>query len=82
MNDLTRSENMPINKVDRIGDNNWIWKFVFNGPEATAYEDGIFKLKFIFPNDYTTVGLKLYLWQKVSSKCNRRRPAYMYLSFK
>ena len=61
MNDLTRSENMPINKVDRIGDNNLIWKFVFNGPEATAYEDGIFTLKFIFPNDYPTGGLKLYL---------------------
>ena len=59
-----KSENVPINKVDRIGHNNLIWKIVFNGPEATTYEDGIFILKFIFPNDYPTGGLKLYLWQK------------------
>ena len=36
MNDLTRSENVPINKVDRIGDNNLIWKIVFNGPKAIS----------------------------------------------
>ena len=56
MNYLTRSENVPVNKVDRIGGNNLIWKVVFDGPEATAYEDGIFTLKFVFPNNYPTGG--------------------------
>ena len=56
MNYLTSSENVPVNKVERIGDNNLIWKVVFDGPEATAYEDGIFTLKFVFPNNYPTGG--------------------------
>ncbi len=56
MNYLTKSENVPVNKVDKIGNNNLIWKVVFDGPEATAYEDGIFTLKFVFPNNYPTGG--------------------------
>ena len=36
MNNLTKSKYMPINKVDRIGNNNLIWKIVFNGPKAIS----------------------------------------------
>ena len=56
MNDLRCSERVPVTKVERIDDEELIWKVVFEGPEESPYEDGIFTLKFIFPSDYPTHG--------------------------
>ena len=56
MNDLLNSELVPVNKVERINNNDLIWKVIFEGPDESPYEDGIFILKFIFPNDYPTHG--------------------------
>ena len=56
MNKLKNSKFISVRKTERIGNNDLIWKVVFDGPEETAYEDGIFTLKFIFPNDYPTKG--------------------------
>lgn len=53
---LLKSENIPVNKVERIENNDLHWKVVFDGPEETAYEDGIFTLEFIFPNNYPEKG--------------------------
>lgn len=56
MNDLLNSELVPVNKVERIYNDNLIWKVIFEGPDESPYEDGIFILKFIFPIDYPTHG--------------------------
>jgi ubiquitin-conjugating enzyme E2 I len=56
MNYLTTSENVPVTKVERIDGKNLEWKVIFEGPEASAYEDGIFTLKFVFPQNYPTGG--------------------------
>ena len=56
MNDLIISENVPVNKVERINNNNLHWKIVFDGPLETAYEDGIFTLELIFPENYPIGG--------------------------
>ena len=53
---LTTSENVPVTKVERIDGNNLIWKVIFEGPEASPYEDGIFTLKLVFPTNYPTNG--------------------------
>ena len=53
---LTKSENVPVNKVERIDNNDLLWKVIFDGPEESPYEDGIFTLKFIFPNDFPKSG--------------------------
>ena len=53
---LLKSENIPVNKVERIENSDLHWKVVFDGPEETAYEDGIFTLEFIFPNNYQEKG--------------------------
>ena len=56
MESLTESNLVPVNKVERINNSDLEWKVVFDGPIASSYEDGIFLLKFIFPNDYPTHG--------------------------
>jgi len=56
MNKLKNIKFISIRKTERIGNNDLIWKLVFDGPEETAYEDGIFTLKFKFPNNYPTNG--------------------------
>lgn len=56
MNSLLISENIPVNKVERINNNDLDWKIEFDGPEETAYEDGIFVLEFVFPEDYPIHG--------------------------
>ena len=56
MSDLIWSDNVPVNKVERIDNNDLIWKVVFEGPEESPYEDGIFTLKFIFPETYPKSG--------------------------
>jgi ubiquitin-protein ligase len=56
MNDLLKSELVPVNKVQKINNNNLIWKVIFDGPDESPYEDGIFILKFIFPEDYPKNG--------------------------
>lgn len=53
---LTSSENVPVTKVERIDNNDYIWKVVFDGPEESPYEDGIFTLKFIFQKDFPKKG--------------------------
>lgn len=53
---LTKSENVPVNKVERIDNNDLLWKVIFDGPEESPYEDGIFTLKFIFPKDFPKSG--------------------------
>lgn len=54
---LEKSENVPVNKVECIDENKkLIWKVIFEGPEESPYEDGIFTLKFIFPEDYPKKG--------------------------
>lgn len=56
MNDLKTSELVPVTKAERIDNNDLLWKVVFEGPDESPYEDGIFTLKFIFPEDYPTHG--------------------------
>ena len=56
MQNLRYSERLPVNKVERIDDKDLIWKVVFEGPEESPYEDGIFTLNFIFPSNYPTKG--------------------------
>ncbi len=56
MNNLKNSELVPVTKVERIDNNDLIWKVVFEGPDESPYEDGIFTLKFIFQNDYPISG--------------------------
>lgn len=56
MNYLKVSENVPVKKAERIDNNDLIWKVVFDGPEASPYEGGIFTLKFIFPKNYPEGG--------------------------
>lgn len=53
---LKNSKYVSIRKTERIDNNDLVWKVVFDGPEETAYEDGIFTIKFVFPNDYPTHG--------------------------
>lgn len=65
MNSLTKSENIPVNKVERINGNDLIWKVVFDGPIATAYEYGIFTLKFIFPLNYPIKGPEARFMTKI-----------------
>ena len=56
MNSLLTSENVPVNKVERINNKDDEWKIEFDGPEETAYEDGIFVLEFKFPPNYPIHG--------------------------
>ena len=56
MYSLTSSKYVPVTKVERINSDNLEWKVVFDGPEASAYEDGIFTIKFKFPQNYPTNG--------------------------
>ena len=56
MNDLKTSEHVAVTKAERIENNDLLWKVVFEGPDESPYEDGIFTLKFIFPEDYPTHG--------------------------
>ncbi len=56
MNKLKNSQDISVKKTERIDNNDLIWKVVFEGPKETAYEDGIFTLKFVFPNNYPTGG--------------------------
>lgn len=56
MDDLKKSELVPVTKTERIDNNNLLWKVIFEGPHESPYEDGIFTLKFIFPEDYPTHG--------------------------
>jgi len=56
MNDLKTSEHVAVTKAERIENNDLLWKVVFEGPDESPYEDGIFTLKFIFPEDYPTQG--------------------------
>ena len=56
MNDLKTSELVAVTKAERIDNNDLLWKVVFEGPDESPYEDGIFTLKFIFPEDYPTHG--------------------------
>jgi ubiquitin-protein ligase len=53
---LTKSENVPVNKVERIDNNDLLWKVIFDGPEESPYEDGIFTLKFIFKPGFPKTG--------------------------
>ena len=56
MYSLTSSKYVPVTKVERINSDNLEWKVVFDGPEASAYEDWIFTIKFKFPQNYPTNG--------------------------
>lgn len=56
MEQLKSSKLITIKKAERIGNNDLEWKIVFDGPEETPYEDGIFTLKLIFPKDYPEKG--------------------------
>ena len=56
MNDLKTSQLVPVTKAERIDNNDLLWKVIFEGPDESPYEDGIFTLKFIFPEDYPTHG--------------------------
>lgn len=56
MDNLKNSKYISIRKTEKIDNNDLIWKVVFDGPEETAYEDGIFTLKFVFPNNYPQGG--------------------------
>ena len=56
MNFLLTSQNVPVTKVQRINNDDLIWKVVFEGPEECAYEGGIFTVKFIFPKEYPVKG--------------------------
>ena len=56
MNDLLKSKIISVNKVERINNDELIWKVIFEGPDHSPYEDGIFALKFIFKQDYPTTG--------------------------
>ena len=53
---LKNSKYFTVRKTERIDNNDLVWKVVFDGPEETAYEDGIFTIKFKFPNEYPTKG--------------------------
>ena len=53
---LKNSKYFTVRKTERIDNNDLVWKVVFDGPEETAYEDGIFTIKFEFPNEYPTKG--------------------------
>ena len=52
MNDLLNSQLVPVTKVQKINNEDLIWKVIFDGPDESPYEDGVFILKFIFPNDH------------------------------
>jgi ubiquitin-protein ligase len=41
---LTKNENVPLNKVEIIDNNDLLWKVIFDGPEESLYEYGIFIL--------------------------------------
>ncbi len=56
MEKLKNSNYLSIRKTERINNNDLEWKVVFDGPEESAYEDGIFTIKFIFPNNYPKGG--------------------------
>ena len=56
MNDLLKSKIISVNKVERINNDELIWKVIFEGPDHSPYEDGIFALKFIFQQDFPTTG--------------------------
>lgn len=58
MKSLETSDKVPVKRVQRI--DNYNWKIIFEGPESTAYEDGIFTLKLAFPSDYPIKGPKAY----------------------
>lgn len=62
---LAISENIPVKKVEKIKGNNLIWKVVFDGPIATAYEYGIFTIKFIFPLEYPKKGPEAKFMTKI-----------------
>ena len=48
MNNLKNSKLIAVNKVEKIDNNPITWKIIFDGPDNSPYEDGIFALKFIF----------------------------------
>lgn len=56
MKDLLKCKFIHFYKVERINNNELIWKVIFDGPNNSPYEDGIFVLKFIFQQDYPTHG--------------------------
>lgn len=56
MEQLKSSRLITIKKVERIANNDLEWKIVFDGPEETPYEDGIFTLKLKFPKNYPKSG--------------------------
>jgi ubiquitin-protein ligase len=56
MEQLKSSKLITIKKAERIDQSNLQWKIVFDGPEETPYEDGIFTLKLIFPKNYPKKG--------------------------
>ena len=56
MERLKSSKLITIKKAERIGSSDLQWKIVFDGPEETPYEDGIFTLKLIFPENYPKKG--------------------------
>lgn len=55
---LENSEKVPVKRVEKI--DNYNWKIIFEGPETTPFEDGIFTLKLVFPMNYPTNGPKAY----------------------
>jgi ubiquitin-protein ligase len=56
MEQLKSSKLITIKKAERIDNNDLEWKIVFDGPEETPYEDGIFTLKLKFKDKYPEEG--------------------------
>jgi ubiquitin-protein ligase len=65
MDQLKSSKLITIKKAERIGSNDLAWKIVFDGPEETPYEDGIFTLKLIFPKNYPKEGPEAFFITKM-----------------
>ena len=65
MYSLETSDNVPVTKVEKIDNENLKWKVIFEGPESTAYEDGLFTLKLEFPSNYPAKGPKAYFLTKM-----------------
>lgn len=65
MKNLVSSNKIPVTKAEKINGNNLIWKVVFEGPEATPYEYGIFTIKFIFPESYPKNGPEALFLTKI-----------------
>lgn len=65
MEKIKTSKYIKIKKAERIDSNDLIWKIVFEGPEETPYEDGIFTLKLEFPNNYPERGPTAYFLTKM-----------------